>query len=384
MKTSIKGEMAMLNTQEYITTELEKILYDILPITSRRLKNLVHIIIGIILSESVVLSKISQKLKDDYTDATEDSKIKRIDRFFRSSPINPEYVYSFFIEEILKKYVKRSENNKVVIIFDHTTLDDRFLILKFSLKVGKRAIPLWYKIFEYNEKDNKNFEHIKEGIRELNEIFSSYNYEVVLLADRGFKSIDLFRFIDSIGWKYCIRCTNDLLIKIEGKDKVKYLRDISPIKKVVKKFNGILLSAEKYECNLAVCKAEDSEDTWYLITNMDSKKAVSEYKKRFIIEEMFKDLKSSGFDMEGTWTEAVVYFKNLYLCLSIAYTWMIILGADCSKNKKSKIVGATKKLKNKVVRIYSLFSCGIKWFNRCYDSETKKYKLKFDLVLYDI
>lgn len=130
----------MLNTQEHITTELEKILYEILPLTSKRLKNLVHIIIGIILSESVVLSKISQKLKDDFTDATEDSKIKRIDRFFRSSPINPEYVYSFFIEEILKKYVKRSENNKEVIIFDHTTLDDRFLILKFSLKVGKRAI----------------------------------------------------------------------------------------------------------------------------------------------------------------------------------------------------------------------------------------------------
>jgi hypothetical protein len=55
-----------------------------------------------------------------------------------------------------------------------------------------------------------------------------------------------------------------------------------------------------------------------------------------------------------------VYFKNLYLCLSIAYTWMIVLGVDCSKNKKSKIVGAPKKLRNKVVRIYSLFSCGLK------------------------
>lgn len=75
---------------------------------------------------------------------------------------------------------------------------------------------------------------------------------------------------------------------------------------------------------------------------------------------MFKDLKSNGFNMEGTWAEDIVYFRNLYLCLSIAYTWMIILEADCSKNKKSKIVGTTKRLKNKIVRIYSLFSCGIK------------------------
>lgn len=374
----------MLNNQEYITTELEKILYEILPITSKRLKNLVYIIIGIILSKSVVVSDISEKLKDDFTDATEESKIKRIYRFFSTSTINPEYLYSFFIEEVIKKYVKRSNNNKIIIIFDHTTLDDRFLILKFSLKVGKRAIPLWYKIFEYNEKDNKNFEHIKEGIKELNEIFVSYNYEVILLADRGFRSIDLFRFIDKLGWKYCIRCTNDMLVKIEGKEKIKYLRDITPIKKGAKKFNGVLLSTEEYRCNIAVCKAEESEDTWYLATNMDSKKAVREYKKRFIIEEMFRDLKSNGFDMEGTWTGNIMYFKNLYLCLSIAYTWMIILGADCSKNKKSKIIGATKKLKNKIVRIYSLFSCGVKWFNRCYDSDIKKYRLKFDFILYDI
>ncbi len=99
---------------------------------------------------------------------------------------------------------------------------------------------------------------------------------------------------------------------------------------------------------------------------------------------MFRDLKSNGFDMESTWAEDIVYFQDLYLCLSIAYTWMIILGSDCSKNKKSKIVGAIKKLKNKIVRIYSLFSCGMKWFNRCYDYSIEKYKLKYDFVLYDI
>lgn len=374
----------MINNQKYITTQLEEVLYEVLPITSKRLKNLVYIITGIILSKSVELSDISEKLKDDFSEGTEDSKIKRIYRFFSTSPINADYVYSFFIEEIIKKYVKRSRNKNVNIIFDHTTLDDRFLILQFSLKVGKRAIPLWFKIFEYDEKNNKNFKHIKEGILELNEIFTAYNYKIILLGDRGFKSIDLFKFINNLGIKYCIRCTNDMLVKIDGKDKIKYLRDIKPVKKYVKKFNEVLLTAEKYKCNIAVCKAEDSDDTWYLATNMDSKYAVLEYKKRFIIEEMFKDLKSNGFNIENTWTERITYFRNLYLCVNIAYTWMIILGADCSKNKKSKIIGATKKIHNKFVRIYSLFTSGIKWFNRCYDSSVKKYKLKFDFALYDI
>ena len=66
--------MAMLNNQEHITAELEKILYEILTITSKRLKKLVYIIIGIILSKSVKISDIAEKLKDDFTDATEESK----------------------------------------------------------------------------------------------------------------------------------------------------------------------------------------------------------------------------------------------------------------------------------------------------------------------
>lgn len=374
----------MLNNQEYITTELREILYNILPISSNKLKNLVYIVVGIVLSKSVVLSEISERLKDDYTEASEASKIKRIFRFLTSSIIKSDYLYYNFIAEVMEKYIKRSNNNKLIIIFDHTTIEDKFLILQFSLKVGKRVVPLWYKIFKYKEKGSKSFKHIKQGIKELNDILASYNYEVILLADRGFKSIDLFRFIDELGWKYCIRCTNDMLVKIEGNEKIKYLRDIKPLKKSVKKFNKVLLSAGEYVCNLAVCKAEEAEDTWYLATNMSSKMAVNEYKKRFDIEEMFRDLKSSGFNMEGTWTKNVVYFENLYLCLCIAYTWMIVLGADCSKNKKSKIIGVTKKIKNKVVRIYSLFRSGLAWFNRCYDSDRKKYKLKFSFILYDI
>jgi hypothetical protein len=118
--------------------------------------------------------------------------------------------------------------------------------------------------------------------------------------------------------------------RIESNKKVKYLKDIKPIKGRVKKFDEVLLTEKEYKCNIAVCKAVDSEDTWYLATNMNSRNAVNEYKKRFDIEEMFRDLKSNGFNMEDTWTESIRYFEDLYLCLCIAYIWMIILGADCS------------------------------------------------------
>ncbi|MDY2629936.1 MAG: hypothetical protein SPH93_10720 [Clostridium sp.] len=60
------------------------------------LNNLIAIVIGIICSESVVLSKISQELKDSYSVGTETGKVKRIQRFLSNKAINPEKLYEFF------------------------------------------------------------------------------------------------------------------------------------------------------------------------------------------------------------------------------------------------------------------------------------------------
>ena len=136
--------------------------------------------------------------------------------------------------------------------------------------------PQLYTNTIFYSRSNKNY---VKGIDYLHEIFSPYNYDVILLGDRDFKSVDLFKFIEKLQWKYCIRCTKNLLVEIERKKKIKYLSDIKPHKKGTKKYSAVLLTAKKYKCNLAICKDEDSDDTWYLTTNMYDKYAVREYKK---------------------------------------------------------------------------------------------------------
>lgn len=372
----------MIYDQEYITTELKKTLEKMLILSSTRLNNLVAIVIGIIAAKSVVLSQISQELKDSYSSGTEESKIKRLYRFLTNKGINAEKSYEFFAYKLLKTY--KNHSKKVYIIFDHTTIEDKFVILQFSLKIGKRAVPLWYKVFKYKEDGNKNFKHVKEGLRFIHSIITPYNYKVIILADRGFKSVDLFKFIDEdLNWEYCIRCTKDLGISIDGRDKIKKLEDISPLKGKAKHFYNIKLTSQGYNCNMSVCKSEGSEDTWFIANNLKEPLAIREYKKRFDIEEMFKDFKSGGFNLEDTWSLNIHYIRMLYFCISIAYCWMITLGTSCTKDKKNKIVGATKTLKGKQVRIYSLFRAGITWFKRCYNSLKSKYYLKIIFTLYE-
>ena len=96
---------------------------------------------------------------------TEESKIKRLQRFLGNKAINSEKLYEFFAYKLLQKYKFKSKS--IYIIFDHTTIDDRLVILQFSLKVGKRAVPLWFKLFKYKQDGNKDFIHVKESLKFL-------------------------------------------------------------------------------------------------------------------------------------------------------------------------------------------------------------------------
>lgn len=73
---------------------------------------------------------------------------------------------------MLQKY--KFSSKLIYIIFDHTTIDYRFVILQFSLKVDKKAVPLWFKLFKYKQHGSKDFIHVKEGLKFLHKILTPY------------------------------------------------------------------------------------------------------------------------------------------------------------------------------------------------------------------
>lgn len=79
-------------------------------------------------------------------------------------------MYTFFVEDVLKRF--KAGDNKVMVIFDHTTCEDRFVILSFMLSIGKRGIPLYYKEYDYKDPKNKNMEDVKEGLKKVKKCFS--------------------------------------------------------------------------------------------------------------------------------------------------------------------------------------------------------------------
>ena len=70
----------------------------------------------------------------------------------------------------------------------------------------------------------------KNKFPSADEAFSFHSGLMLRLADRGFKSIDLFRFIDEdLNLKHCISCTKYLGIIIPNKSKINKFQDITKL-----------------------------------------------------------------------------------------------------------------------------------------------------------
>ena len=121
------------------------------------------------------------------------------------------------------------------------------------------------------------------------ELFKDYNYEIVLLADRGFRDIDLFKTIESYGFKFAIRVVGNTNVEISNRKNIKKLEDINIKPGEKKDFKNVKLTEQKFICNIGVYQHEEDDDIWYIVTNMSPRRGIQGYCKRFDIEEMFKD-----------------------------------------------------------------------------------------------
>ena len=92
--------------------------------------------------------------------------------------------------------------------------------------------------------------------------------------------------------------------------------------------------------------------------------AVNAYKQRMGIEEMFRDCKKGGYDLEGTSLNGNRLI-NMILLMTLAYSSAIFQGTELRKKQVQKYVSRRKEAKKKYRR-RSTFGVGVdaeKWVN---------------------
>ena len=157
-----------------------------------------------------------------------------------------------------------------------------------------------------------------------------------LLADREFIGDKWFNYLNEQGIPYDIRLRENF--------KVRYKNKLVPVSKIFKRvpidqmltipMPVILGTTTVYLQGGRIINTKTNKQEYLILaTYCQPNKSSTRYAERWYIENMFKDMKSNGFQLECTHITKLNRLDTLMGILSIAYIWMIKIGEWIKKTK---------------------------------------------------
>jgi hypothetical protein len=256
-----------------------------------------------------------------------ESRRRKIQRFLNLEKLSIEKIWFPCVKELIKKPEKCVKNGCVYLAIDRTNWGV-INILTVSLIYDKRAVLVYWEFLD--KKGNSNLTAQKRVLEKAISLFSEY--KIVILGDREFCSVTLGKWLGKKGLYFCLRQKKTTNVS-EDEQLYQEMRALGLSPGTSLFFNEVNVTKMKGfgGFNLA-CKWKKTyggfktKEPWFILTNLGSlEEAIKSYQKRFGIEEMFRDLKSGGYNLEGTNLEAERLSK-LLIVAAIAHTSAILQG----------------------------------------------------------
>ena len=296
-----------------------------------------------------------------------ESKRKKLKRFLESSYLTIEGVWI----PIVRQWLEQSFNpgNVLHIAIDRTQWG-LINILMVSLVIDNRGIPLYFELLDH--RGNSNFDTQKSILSRVLPFLKEY--KIVVLGDREFCSVELAKWLH--GQKqvyYALRLKKSNYIEVE-KEMWTRLKDLGFSPGMSLFYQGVKVTKTKgFIGSNIVAKWKrkyrgiETKEAWFIITNLSSlDETIEAYKKRFCIEEMFRDFKKGGYDLERTKLTGH-RLTSLIILITLAYSMATFSGKIIKDKGLAKYVGRVRKNK-KMQRRHSNFYIGLHgkdWVESC-------------------
>jgi hypothetical protein len=233
-------------------------------------------------------------------------------------------------------------------------------LLMISLIWDRRAIPVYWGILP--KLGSSNLQEQQVALLPVFRLLKGY--KIVILGDREFCSVDLANWLTEQRVYFCLRLRRDEYIQVGGEQWVQ-LQNIGLVPGVSLYFEGVKVRKTKGFAGFnLVCKWKRkyqgavTKEGWFILSNLeDLPTAIAAYKKRFCIEEMFRDCKSGGYNLEATQVSEQ-RLNTLIFLIAIAYTSAIIQGGKIKRMGVQKYVCRVKEVK-RTQRCHSTFYVGL-------------------------
>ena len=244
-----------------------------------------------------------------------------------------------------------------------------------ALRYRQRAIPVVWVVKD--TKGELGFTIQKELLQMFDEIIAPFpNLTIFFAADRFYGHPKLINLVKRKGWSYAFRLKDYLNVYYMG-EKFK-TRDI--LTRFPRGCTHAHLTATKVETSIHAMQDKGQKEPWIIAVDGEPKIAkVRKYCERWAIEPMFRDLKSSGFNITETKLQRVDRIERLILCAVIALLLCILLAVE--KEPDWKKYAPKKAARSKL----SQFQHGLRLFSEYWNQKKKfpKYWENIFLIIID-
>lgn len=220
-----------------------------------------------------------------------------------------------------------SNEKRLALAIDATTLGQRFVVLTLSIVYRGCAIPVAWVILPANQKKawKEPWLALLGGLKGA----IPADWEVVAFADRGLYAPWLWDAIRQIGWHPFLRINSGGKYRPEGSSEFQLLSNL--ITQVGESWSGKVTCFKNrpVKATLLACWGEGHEDPWLILTDLEPEQAqVAWYGMRSWIECGFKHIKRAGLQWQNTRMTDPARASRLWLAIAVAILWLVSVGGE--------------------------------------------------------
>lgn len=295
---------------------------------------------------------------------TAESRRRKLQRFLDLPQLTLAGIWFPLITYWLTTYCRVGQRLSIAIDRSQWGCINLFMV---SLIWQRRAIPLYWSLLP--KLGNSNLEEQTLALTQVLPLFKEY--KVIVLGDREFCSVDLGNWLKEMGVSFCLRLKKNHCIETENLIWQR-LDQLGIVPGTSLYFQGVRVRKTRPAAGFDIaCKWKRNyqgsavNEAWFILTDLGSlPTATAAYKERMGIEEMFRDCKTGGYNLEGTSLKGERLIK-IILLMTIAYSSAVFQGTEIKKMQVQKYVSRPKELSKKYRR-RSTFGVGLdgeQWVN---------------------
>lgn len=294
-------------------------------------KRLAHFLLGIFAAKTIVFSNIADELSTLNANSTKSESYERaLRRTLSDSRLSWNIVYRPLLKKILSfEELEGEKKCPVYLLIDETCRKGDFRILVAAIACQGRAIPIAWEVWRGQEKRKEKgfyWKRVSKLLKKVRRVLPP-NLQVIVIGDRAFGVPPFVDLVLKQGWDWLARLQKQTCFVRQ--DSCKQLSEILPSVGFYRAYGELFKKAGWRKASL-VCKWKRKyKGAMFLGSSLPlTWDLIALYRKRALIECLFRDWKSSGWQWESSQVQDFYHHKRQILMMAIATLLALCRGQE--------------------------------------------------------